>query len=234
MAYRAKPHSTVKYSPYYLVCSRELRLSIDDDWKPQSKAKVESEIDYERHVCELAGRLHEAQEEARKQSTLRHEKAKKYYDRGTKEMQLKKGDLVYLHNSIADRSKAKEFAYKYQGPYVIGKISPLVYKLQVDADKSVIVHQNGLKRAYQSSRSVKETGSKSIRDRSVTQKDKPEHSKSDDNSQEGEGNMLLTRQLIDKDGQSEEETENESPEMSPTRDDRRNPARLPETRYFRR
>jgi hypothetical protein len=110
MASRATPHCTVQYSPYYLVYGRELRLPIEDDWKPQRKIQVESGVDYERHVCELAGRLHEAQEEARKQSKLSHDKAKKYYDRGTRDIRLKKGDVVYLHNPIAKRSRAKKFA----------------------------------------------------------------------------------------------------------------------------
>jgi hypothetical protein len=34
MAYRAIPHCSVKYSPYYLVYGRELRLPIEEDWRP--------------------------------------------------------------------------------------------------------------------------------------------------------------------------------------------------------
>jgi hypothetical protein len=49
-------------------------------------------------VEELATRLYEAQQEARKQTKLSHEVAKKYYDRKTKEIKLKKGELVYLYN----------------------------------------------------------------------------------------------------------------------------------------
>jgi transposase InsO family protein len=146
MAYRATPHCTVKYSPYYLVYGRELRLPIEDDWRPQSKTQVDPETDYETHVPELAGRLQEAQEEARRQSKLSHDKAKKYYDKGTRDVQLKKGDRVYLHNPIAKRSRARKVAYQYQGPYVIlEKISPLKYKLQVDDDRSIIVYVNRLK-----------------------------------------------------------------------------------------
>jgi hypothetical protein len=50
--------------------------AIEDDWKPQGKTQVDSEVDYEKPVRELAGRLQEAQEEARKQSKLTHDKKK--------------------------------------------------------------------------------------------------------------------------------------------------------------
>jgi len=33
MAYRAMPHCSTKYSPYYLVFGREMRLPIEDDWQ---------------------------------------------------------------------------------------------------------------------------------------------------------------------------------------------------------
>jgi hypothetical protein len=92
-----------------------------------------SNLTYEKHVRELALRLHEANQEAKKQSKLSHELAKKYYDRRAQEVLLKKGDFVYLYNPIAKRGRAKKFEYKYQGPYrILEKISPLIYKLQIE------------------------------------------------------------------------------------------------------
>jgi hypothetical protein len=41
MAYRATPHSSVKYSPYYLVYGRELRLPIEDNWGPKRQEQAE-------------------------------------------------------------------------------------------------------------------------------------------------------------------------------------------------
>jgi hypothetical protein len=74
-ACRATPHCTVKYSPYYLVYDRELLLHIKDDWKPKRRERVETEIDYDRHIRELVKRLHEAQVEARRQPKLSNENA---------------------------------------------------------------------------------------------------------------------------------------------------------------
>jgi hypothetical protein len=91
-------------------------------------------------------RLYEASKEARKQSKLSHKLAKKYYDKRTQEVQLNKGDFMYLHNPVAKRGRAKKFEYKYQGPYMIlNRISPLIYALQIEDGKSIVVHVNRLK-----------------------------------------------------------------------------------------
>ena len=60
MAYRAMPHCTTKYSPYYLVFGREMRLPIEDDWRPSLPDNVVNEDDYGNHVRTLAERLREA------------------------------------------------------------------------------------------------------------------------------------------------------------------------------
>jgi len=54
MAYRAMPHSTTKYFPYYLVYGREMRLPIEDDWKPSGGNVDTKEDEHKRHVRELA------------------------------------------------------------------------------------------------------------------------------------------------------------------------------------
>jgi hypothetical protein len=44
MAYRATPHCSVKYSLYYLVYGRELRLPIEDNWRPKRQEQAGKEI----------------------------------------------------------------------------------------------------------------------------------------------------------------------------------------------
>jgi hypothetical protein len=101
------------------VYGRELRLPVEDDWKPRRQNQVGGSGDYDEHVSNLAMRLYEANKEAQKQSKLSHKLAKKYYDRRTREIQLKRGDFLYLYNPVAKRGRAKKFEYKYQGPYMI-------------------------------------------------------------------------------------------------------------------
>jgi len=50
MAYQAMPHCTTKYSPYYLVFGREMRLPIEDDWKPSVSDSIVEENEYEKHL----------------------------------------------------------------------------------------------------------------------------------------------------------------------------------------
>jgi transposase InsO family protein len=119
MAYRNMPHCSTKYSPYYLVYGRDMRLPIEDDWKPQTGSQVVEENDYEKHVKTLANRLHEANKVANDQSKLSHETAKRYYDRQTKLVPFTKGDLVYLYDPVYKRGIAKKFSYQYKGPYEI-------------------------------------------------------------------------------------------------------------------
>jgi hypothetical protein len=83
MAYRAMPHCSTKYSPYYLVCGRELRLPVEDDWRPTDAKDERGNDCYEEHVRTLASRLYEANTAAGQQSKLSHQTAKRYYDRQT-------------------------------------------------------------------------------------------------------------------------------------------------------
>jgi hypothetical protein len=73
MAYRAMPHCSTKYSPYYLVFGRDMRLPVEDDWKPLgNNSKVENDS-YEEHVKALAERLREANKIAGQHSRTGHE-----------------------------------------------------------------------------------------------------------------------------------------------------------------
>ena len=149
MAYRAMPHCSTKYSPYYLVFGREMRLPIEDDWRPCKSKSDSPEVDYEKHVRTLAERLREANKAAGQQSKLSHEVAKQYYDRQTKLETFVKGDLVFVYDPIYKRGKAKKFSQKYKGPFEVeGRISPLIYRIKLTDGASAIVHINRLKKAH--------------------------------------------------------------------------------------
>jgi hypothetical protein len=98
----------------------------------------------------LAERLHEANKAAGQHSKQSHETAKRYYDRRPKLEQFKKGAFTYVYDPIHKRSKARKFSYQYKGPHEIEeKISPLLFKVQLDEGTSMILHINRLKKAVE-------------------------------------------------------------------------------------
>jgi hypothetical protein len=146
MAYRAMPHCSTKHSLYYSVYGRDMRLPIEDDWKPSLGNKDLGDDEYEGYVRVLAER--EANKTAGQQSKLSHDTAKRYYDRQTKLEQFSKGDFVYIHDRTYKRGKAKKFSYQYRGPFETEqKISPLIYKVRLTDGTSTIIHFNKRKRA---------------------------------------------------------------------------------------
>jgi hypothetical protein len=95
MAYTAMSHCSTKYSPYCLVFGRDMRLQIEDDWKPHLDKSLED--DEYGHVWMLAERLREVNKTAAQHSKRSHETAKGY-DRQAELQQFCKGDLVYIHD----------------------------------------------------------------------------------------------------------------------------------------
>lgn len=75
------PHCSTKYSPYYLVLVREMRLLVEYDWKPLADTNNAEEDSYEEHVKALAERLREASKVTGRYSKTSHETAKRYHDR---------------------------------------------------------------------------------------------------------------------------------------------------------
>jgi hypothetical protein len=181
-------------------------------------------------------RLYEANQAAKKQSKLSHALAKKYYDKNAREIQLKKGDLVYLYNPVAKRGLAKKFEYKYQGPYtILEKISPLIYRLQMEEGKSIVVHMNRLKRAHEGSRVNEEASGREAGDQKSPRQSAPQPEILDNNLQEEEGKEEIpsTRSFAREQNEIRD-IDNESIDGSPTLEDQRHPEWTPGTRYLRR
>jgi hypothetical protein len=80
----------------------------------------------------------------------------------------------------------------------------------------------------------KETSSKPPERKLVVREDRLSWKTPGDDASDDETDIPLTRQLIDRDEQSESEAGSASSEISPTREDRRGPAWTPETEYLRR
>lgn len=149
MAYRATPHTVTTFSPYYLVFGRHMKLPIEDRFiqvKRNLGRKQNSYDSYEAHVKLLADRIRVASQVVRQQSKRGHEQSKAHYDKRAREREFNAGDIVYLYDPVASRSKAKKFAYHWTGPFeIIEKLSNLVYTVKISEEKCINVHINRLK-----------------------------------------------------------------------------------------
>jgi len=152
MVHRATPHSVTKFSPYYLLYGRDMRLPNMDDLsarvevpgkEPDSQDKVGS------HIQTLAGKLNEAYEVVIKLNKSSRAKQKAYYDRNTKLVTFSVGDYVYLKEMAIGAGKSKKFRTRWRGPYLITKrLSDLNYQIQITPGKLAIVNVNRLKRCH--------------------------------------------------------------------------------------
>jgi hypothetical protein len=215
-----------------------LRLPIEDDWRRKRQEQAGEKGDYDQHVNELAIRLYEPHMEARKQSKLSHELAKNHYDKRIHEIQLKKGRYRVFVQPTAKRGRIKEFEYKYQGPYMIlEKISPLIYKLQIEECKFIIVHVNRLKQAYKSPKLRRDTSGteepRLSRKKETPRQSEPRRSEITDDSleEEGETQSIRVDEVEENEGR---DTDDESIAKSPTQENQRHSEWTPKTRYLQR
>jgi len=111
MVHRATPHSVTKFSPYYLLYGRDMRLPNMDDLP----ARVEvpgKEFDPQdkggSHIQTLAGKRNEAYEVVIKLNKSSRAKQKAYYDRNAKLVTFSVGDYVYLKEMTIGAGKSKK------------------------------------------------------------------------------------------------------------------------------
>jgi hypothetical protein len=94
MAYRATPHTTTGYSPFYLLHGREMSLPGNDNLK----AKVATNAcDIDKRIEGLKASLRSAFISVKWANKTSHQRDKKYHDRRAKHLEFKVGDLVSLY-----------------------------------------------------------------------------------------------------------------------------------------
>jgi hypothetical protein len=152
MAHRAIPHSVTRYSPYYLLHGREMRLPMEDDLTMAKFVNQESNNGrsaVQDHIDTLADRLKEAYRIVRENNRTGREKQKEYYDKGTKLRVFQPGDMVYLREMVRRKRECPKFRIRWKGPYtVIKRLSDLNYLVRVKRGKEIVVNLNKMKRCW--------------------------------------------------------------------------------------
>ena len=151
MAHRAVPHSTTRYSPFYLLYGREMRLPAVDDLTPEkfvANDGASRQDSIQHHLDTLADRLKEAYQVVRKNNKMDRERQKEYYNRRTKLVTFQPGDMVYLKEMMNSRKKCAKFRIRWKGPYeVIRRLSDLNYLVKLSRTKE-IVNVNKMKKCF--------------------------------------------------------------------------------------
>jgi hypothetical protein len=145
-AYRATPHGSSGFSPYYLLHGREMILPTTQD-----KTKLSPEVkgtDYAGRLENLKSSLKSAYKTVRQNIRKSHASNKQYYDLRAKERNFKVDDVVYLYSSATKPGECRKFRKFWRGPFkVLAKLSSLSYRIVNPQGKEFTVHVNRLKRA---------------------------------------------------------------------------------------
>ena len=93
MGYRSQVHSSLGYSPYFLMFAREPRLPADVNFVPPQACRNRSVAEYVDRLCK---RLREAHKFALQVSDARHRRNKSMYDQKLNEFSFAPGDQVFF------------------------------------------------------------------------------------------------------------------------------------------
>jgi hypothetical protein len=147
MAYRATPHGTTHYSPFYLLHGREMNLPAEEDLKAQTPEQ-EQNFEHAQRLENLKFSLREAYKAVGINSRRSHDKNKEIYDRKAKERKFEVNDIVYLFCPARKEGGCQKFRKFWQGPYkVVAKLSELNYRIVAQNGREEVVHVNRLKKS---------------------------------------------------------------------------------------
>jgi hypothetical protein len=156
MAHRAIPHSVTRYSPFYLLHGREMRLPVEADLTVRIGEAGDPDINQDSiqlHLDTLTDRLREAYEIARENNRVGRVKQKEYYDKGTRLVTFQPGEMVYLREMKKGKQTCSKFRVKWKGPFeVISRLSDQNYRIKLSKGKEIVVNINKMKKCHSQSR----------------------------------------------------------------------------------
>lgn len=134
--YNTSIHNTTKFTPFELIFGFEAILP------NQFKGTPTISYNYDNYANEMKTRLQQSYQLARKHILEQKEMSKTYYDRNSKPLNIKVGDLVLVRNE----TRANKLEEIWSGPYPVVSIPSPENVTLLDKNKEITVHVNRIKK----------------------------------------------------------------------------------------
>lgn len=145
MGYRSQVHSSLGYSPYFLMFAREPRLPADVSFAAPQARRNRTVAQYVDRLCES---LKVAHKFALQTSDTRHRRNKALYDQKSNEFTYAPGDSVLLYRSVVPKGQYYKFVRPWKRAIVKAKLGEFNYRVRLEGTrKNLVVHHNRLKPA---------------------------------------------------------------------------------------
>lgn len=141
LAYNTSVHASTRYTPYQLLFGFLANIPINLKGQPGVC------YNYDNYANEIRSRLQNSYQLARKNILQSKEKSKKYYDKGSREVNFQVGDLVLIRNETA----TNKFSPIWLGPYQVEKINSAENTTVKVGVHPKIIHNNRLRLYHEDS-----------------------------------------------------------------------------------
>jgi hypothetical protein len=145
IAYNITPHTSIGYSPYYLMYGKAMRLPTREDLRPVVEAEDSVIPSVRGHLEVLKQRFMEAYDKVGKRMARSHARNKRLYDRTACYRSFQPGDLVYIRDT-ARKPRVAKFRKDWSPAHkLLCKLSDWAYKFVNMAGREFIVNVNRMK-----------------------------------------------------------------------------------------
>ena len=143
LGYRSQIHTSLGYSPYFLMFAREPRLPAEASVEVPAVTKPTSVTEY---VDSLCTSLCVARKFGITASNRRHERNKRAFEKKMNEFNFQVGDGVFVYKNVVPKGQYYKFVRPWKPATVLRKIGEVNYRVKLrDTGKSILVHHNRLK-----------------------------------------------------------------------------------------
>jgi len=145
-AYRATPHSTTGYGPFFLLHGREMITPASENLRPKVPKPTRGP---EQLIESLKASLRQAYSAVARANRKSYVANKERYDKRAKSRSFEVGSYVYLFNPARKPGLSKKFFSAWSGPFrVMAKLSESNYEILGQSGRKFVVHLNRLKACY--------------------------------------------------------------------------------------